>query len=412
MGTALLVWAAAISGAQEMTAFAPEADGSQVFRGHLDAGLALDVRLSGMQGGYTLQIDADGGPTLDLALIIDSAFDTHILNDASLGMPERLSYVFPADGDYTVTLLAMVGAGDYTLRLTVPELTAAAGSSALDAGEGILRPLESTQQQLAQFQAVSAAAVHTLQGTLSAPLEEVRVTLPGLRIGDTVYAVVSSPNLTPILSLFDSTLTTRHAQDHGTGAAGRAFLVFRVEQAGDYVLSFFSATASGSYVLRYGVNTPELQAEMAAPSDANRSGSSRFFVSRGTSAQRFSGALTPEDTVTVLLQGARTGDIVYAAAVGRGDCDPALTLRTRDGALILYDEDGGGGTAALIQYTAADEGQLILEMTVSVGGEYILHVGINTPSVLDAVGMGDTSTLFSHSEFTMPSGRPVSSAGG
>jgi hypothetical protein len=400
---ALLVWAAAISGAQEIAAFAPEIDGSQAFRGRLDAGLALDVRLSGMQGGHTLQIDADGGPTLDLALIIDSAFDTHILNDASLGMPERSAYVFPADGDYTVTLLAMVGAGDYTLRLAVPEL-ATADSSALDAASAPLRPLESTQQQLAQFQAVSVGVVRTQQGMLSAPLEEVRVPLPDLRIGDTVYAAVSSANLTPILSLFDSTLTTRYAQGHGAGTAESAFLIFRVEQAGDYVLSFFSADVGGGYELRYGVNTPELQAEMAAPSDANRSGSSRFFVSRGTSAQRFSGALTPEDTVTVLLQGARTGDIVYAAAVGRGDCDPALTLRTRDGALILYDEDGGGGTAALIQYTAVGEGQLILEMSVSVGGEYILHVGINTPSVLDAVGMGDTSTLFSHSEFTMPSG--------
>lgn len=393
-----------MSHAQAVQVFTPGADGSQRFTGQIDGASALDVRLSGMQSGHTLQIEAEGDAALDLALMIDSAFETQIVNDGGAAAPERASYTFPADGDYMLSLFTLAGSGTYSLRLTVPELATTPDPSMDPPAENPLRPLESTEQQLVQFQAASLAAVQTQQGTFGAPLEEVRVPLQGLRIGDTVYAVVSGPDIAPLLTLYDSGLTIRHAQDQNAGAANSAFIVFQVERAGDYVLSFFSITSGGDYVLRYGVNTPELQADMNAPAVSRSGGSRSFFVSRGTNAQRFTGTMTTADTITVRVQGARTGDIVYAAATGRGNFDPVLTLRDRDGNAILRDDNGGGGTVALIQFTSSGQDQLLLELTANVGGEYILHVGVNTPSVLDAVGMGSTVNLFDYSEFVMAGG--------
>jgi hypothetical protein len=396
-------------GTQTVT-FQPDANGLQTLTGNFaDVNASLLVQLLGMKAGNTLAIQAQGDPSMDFILQLDSAFDMQILNNSAVGQDELYSYTFPADGDYNLSLFSLTTGGAYSLRLAVRGDVPVSTTSEATPATAIdpLRPNNFTEQQLQNFNANDTPPVpqvQTLNGTLKDALDEVRVPLGELRVGDTVYALARGQGMVnAFLALFDDRLVTRYAQDDNGGGGTDAALQFVVETNGVYVLSFFSATGGGDYTLTYGVNTPEILEGVTATT-TNTQNTSNFFISRGANAQRFQGTMTTADTIRIGVKGVRVGDVIYAAATGRGNFDPVLTLYAPDGTLIATDDNGGGGVVALLNVTSPVDGNLTLELTANQDGGYRVLAGINTPTVLDSVGMAQDSNIVG-GEFRMAAGQ-------
>lgn len=405
--SAVLCWFvlfALAQGSTQTATFSPDATGAQTLIGSfVDVNASLLVQLLGMKSGTTLAIQAQGDLSIDFILQLDSAFDTQILNNSAVGQDELYTYIFPADGDYNLSLFSLTMGGAYSLRLAVRggELPIIVPTSEpTSATPDPLRPSNITEQQLQNFNADGVAnsplapQVQTVNGTLRDALEEVRLPLGELRVGDTVYALARGQGtINAFLALFDKRLVTRYAQDDNSGGGNDAALQFVVETSDSYVLSFFSATGGGDYALTYGVNTPQVLDGVTLSTASTRQNTRNLFVSRDAAAQRFQGTMTSEDTISIAVKGVRVGDVIYAAATGRGNFDPILTLLTEEGVLIASDGNGGGGVVALIEATSPIAGNLVLKLSANVGGEYRVLAGINTPLVLDSVGMGDNNII-------------------
>lgn len=111
-----------------------------------------------------------------------------------------------------------------------------------------------------------------------------------------------------------------------------------------------------------------------------------YFLSYRDGIREFTGTLASiDDVILITLPRFVKGHTLYLFVQGGGDFDPvavAVHAQNRDAA-VAYDDNSGGGTNAMLQFTATKEGDYIIAIySQNGGGDYRIVAGVNTPEVL------------------------------
>lgn len=249
---------------------------------------------------------------------------------------------------------------------------------------GVLLAAGSVRAQTTPTPLLNAAGTYlrTVRGVLLDGLDEVRVALPDLQVGDMVYAQASGPTITPLLSLADTRQTMRAVLADNPDGAHTVYLQYRVLQAGDYVLMLVSPAAGGAYELHYGVNMPVLS---ASPNDSRSVAPAAdpvYTLAAGIPLQRFSGALDSKQTLTVQVPPLQAGDTLSATASGS---EWVLTVQDARDTVVARSDAG------VLAYVSAEDGQLTLVLTALDAGNFSLTVGVNIPAALLEMGAGEAT---------------------
>lgn len=252
-------------------------------------------------------------------------------------------------------------------------------------------------QEIWNAQHYRLAAQHigteTYSGLLTNSDNTAAFSLLNLQPGDviTVIAEANGSDIDTFIALYDTSgwldpngIAVITDDDGGSGFD--SVFSYEVARADDYFLLLRIFSGTGSYKLTIDIVRGPASGQTIIP-DIPSAGRVVATIRPDDGLQEFVGELALHEEIAFALDDLAAGDVVYIYAEGTNIDPYIMIVDPRFGRVYAEDDDSGGGLNSALKFEVETPGRYLLTLISlqDMTGTYRLVVGVNTPSVFNAI---------------------------